>query len=125
MITTRTKNIINWVLTGIVGLIFIGSSMSKFFGSEEAIQMAKGIGLSVETFKMLGTIELISALLFIFPRTGIVGTLLLAAYMGGAMATHLTHGLSMLAPATIEAIIWVVAVVRFPELKTRLLRTNQ
>lgn len=123
--TTKTKNIINWSLAGIVGFIFISSAMSKFFGGEETIQMAKGIGLSEETFKVLGLVEMISVLLFLFPQTGIIGTLLLAAYMGGAMATHVTHGQSLIAPAFIEAIIWIVAVIRFPELKHRLLNASK
>jgi len=116
----KTKNILHWSLAGLVGFIFIGSAMSKFFGGEETMQMATGIGLSVDTFKTLGMIELISALLFLIPRTGIIGTLLLAAYMGGVIATHLTHGQSVLAPAIIESIIWIVALIRFPELKQRL-----
>lgn len=123
--TTKSKNIINWSLAGLVGFIFIGSAMSKFFANEETIQMAKGIGLSIETFKILGAVELISALLFLFPRTGIIGTLLLAAYMGGAIASHLTHGQSVIAPTIIESIIWIVAVIRFPELKHRILNNNK
>jgi hypothetical protein len=121
----KTKNIINWGLAGVVGFIFIGSATGKLLGAEETIQMAKGIGLTPETFKILGAVELLSVLLFLFPRTGIVGTLLLAAYMGGAMATHLTHGISIVAPSVIEAIIWVVAMVRFPELKSRLLPSGK
>jgi len=116
----RTKSNIHWGLGGLVGFIFMGSAMSKFLGAPEAIQMAEGIGLTIDTFKILGIIELTSAILFLIPRTGILGTLLLGAYMGGAIAVHLTHGLSVMAPSFIEAIIWTVAVVRFPELRNRL-----
>jgi hypothetical protein len=119
--TTKTKNIINWSLAGIVGFIFIGSAVSKLTGSADAIEMAKGIGLDLSTFKIIGLVELISVILFIIPRTGILGTLLLAAYMGGAIATHLEHGLSIVAPAAIQAFIWIVAVIRFPELTNRIL----
>lgn len=118
--TAKTRNIINWSLAGVVGFVFIGSATGKFLGSAETIQMAKGIGLSAETFRILGIVELLSALLFLFPRTGVLGTFLLTAYMGGAMAAHLTHGLPVVGPAVIEAIIWVVALVRFPELRGRL-----
>lgn len=52
--------------------------------------------------------------------TPILGTLLLAAYMGGAIATHLEHGQSIIAPCVIQAFVWIVAVYRFPELRTRL-----
>jgi uncharacterized membrane protein YphA (DoxX/SURF4 family) len=89
--TTKTKNIINWVLAGLVALVFVASGFNKITGGAEAIKMAEGFGLSAGSFKMLGFIEIAAAVLFLYPRTGILGTLLLAAYMGGAIATHLEH----------------------------------
>jgi DoxX-like family len=117
---SKTKNIINWVLAGLVGFIFVGSAISKLTGGEEALKMAAGIGLDANAFRMIGIVELISAILFVIPRTGILGTLLLAAYMGGAIATHLEHNQSIIAPAAIQAFVWIVAVIRFDELRFRL-----
>lgn len=122
--TDKTKKIINWSLAGVVAFIFIGSAMSKFFAGSEDIRMAQGIGLTPAHLKIIGAIELISIILFIIPRTGILGTLLLAAYMGGGIATHLTHGQSIIAPVLIQAFVWIVAVVRFPELRSRLFNSN-
>ncbi|MBL7942776.1 MAG: DoxX family protein [Flavobacteriales bacterium] len=122
--TTRSKNIILWSLTGLVGLIFIGSAMSKFLGGAEIIQMASETGIAHETFRLLGILELLSVLLFIFPRTGVLGTLLLASYMGGAITTHLTLGQSVIAPLLIEFLVCGVGVFRFPEFRTRLLQTG-
>jgi uncharacterized membrane protein YphA (DoxX/SURF4 family) len=116
----KTKKIINLGLTAVIGLIFIGSAISKLMGGEEATKMTQDIGLSPSELTMVGIIELISVILFIIPRTGILGTLLLAAYMGGAIATHLTHGQSIIAPSIIQALIWIVAIIRFSELKIRL-----
>jgi hypothetical protein len=118
--TTKTKNIVNWSLAGLVGFIFIGSAVGKFMASAETVAMAESIGLSASTFGILGAVELVSVLLFIVPRTGLLGTLLLTAYMGGAMATHLTHQLPLTGPMVILAIIWIAATVRFPEMSTRL-----
>lgn len=118
---SKTKNIINWVLAGLVGFIFVGSAISKLTGGEEALKMATGIGLDANAFRMVAIVELISVILFIIPRTGILGTLLLAAYMGGAIATHLEHNQSIIAPAAIQAFVWIVAVIRFEELRFRLL----
>lgn len=123
--TTKTKKIIDLSLTGIVGLIFVGSAMSKFFGGDGAVQMAQDIGLNATNYKFIGLIELVSIILFLIPRTGVLGTLLLAAYMGGAIAVHLTHGQSVMAPAFIEVILWSVAAVRFPELKSRLFNSKR
>ncbi len=121
IMNAKTRNILGWVLAGIVGLIFIGSAANKFVGSEETIKMAANFGLTASAFKVLGVVELLSIILFLIPRTGIVGTLLLVAYMGGAIATHLEHNEPFIAQVVIEAFVWIVAAIRFPELTNRLL----
>lgn len=118
--SSKTKSIIQWSLAGLVGFIFIGSGFVKLSGTEDSLQMAKGLGISVSSLSILGVIEIIAAVLFLVPRTGVLGTLLLIAYMGGAMATHLVIGESFVFPAVIQAIIWIVACLRFPELPQRI-----
>lgn len=117
----KQRNILNWVLAGLVAFIFISSGIMKLSGSPDTLKMAEGFGIDASSFSMIAVVEILSALLFLYPRTGVLGTLLLAAYMGGAIATHLEHGQSIAAPAVIEAFVWVVAAVRFPELTERLM----
>lgn len=119
--TTKTKNIIGWVLAGLVAFIFIGSAISKFTADAAMIKQAADNGLDSYKMHILGVIEIISVLLFLYPRTGVLGSLLLVAYMGGAIATHLQHNISVTAPVAIAAFVWIVAVVRFPELTHRIL----
>tara|TARA_B110000008_G_scaffold278374_1_gene321972 strand:+ start:2503 stop:2805 length:303 start_codon:yes stop_codon:yes gene_type:complete len=88
--------------------------------SEETLAMASNIGLNGQIYTILGVLELVFVILFVFPRTGILGTFMLIAYMGGAIATHLEHGQSILVPCVIQAFLWVVAVYRFPELTSRI-----
>jgi hypothetical protein len=120
IMTSKTKNIINWSLAGIVGFIFIGSAITKLMGGADALKMAEGIGITPSTFTTIGIIELIAIILFIIPRTGILGTLLLVAYMGAAICAHVTHGLPIGGPIAISAFVWIAAVIRFPELQSRL-----
>ncbi len=117
----KTRNIIGWILTGLIALVFLGSGAMKIMGGEEAMKGAAMMGLSAGTLKMIGVVEILSVILFIIPRTGLLGTLLLAAYMGGAIATHLEHGLPFIAPAVIQAVVWITATIRFPELSRRLM----
>ncbi len=117
----KTKKIIYWVLTSLVAFIFVGSAISKLTANADSLKMAESFGLNAQKFSIVGIVELICVLLFIFPRTGILGTLLLAAYLGGAIATHLEHEQSVIAPCVIQAFVWLVAVYRFPELTTRIL----
>lgn len=120
----KTKKILYWVLTGLVAFVFVGSAVGKFTANPDALKMAENFGLNASTYNILGVVELISVVLFIIPRTGILGTLLLAAYMGGAIATHLEHGDSIVVQCVIQAFVWIVAVYRFPELKSRILSSN-
>jgi hypothetical protein len=119
--TMNTKKITYWVLTGLVSFVFIASSIGKLTANAEALKMGEEFGLNSSMYLTIGLIELLSVILFIIPRTGVIGTLLLAAYMGGAIATHLEHGQSVIAPCVIQAVLWMVAVYRFPELRTRIL----
>lgn len=123
-ISEKTNRIIYWVLTALIAFVFIGSAIGKLTANEEALKMATNFGLDAKTFSIIGVVELICVLLFIIPRTGVVGTLLLAAYMGGAIATHLEHGESVIAPCVIQAFIFVVAFFRFPELRNTLLKSK-
>ena len=124
MKSEKTKRIIYWVLTGLVAFVFIASAAGKLFANEEAIKMAANFGLEAKSYTMLGIVELLCAVLFIIPRTAILGTLLLVAYMGGAIATHLEHSVSILAPCLIQTFVFLVASYRFPELSSKLLNTK-
>ena len=123
--SNNLKNIIYWVLTGLIALVFIGSAVGKLTADDNSLTLAEGFGLNAQTYTFLGIIEIISIILFIIPRTGILGTLLLAAFMGGAIATHLEHAQSVIAPCIIQAFVWMVAIYRFPELLTRILKTDK
>ncbi len=119
--STKTKKIIGWVLSGLSGLMLLASAIDKIGSSEHALQTAFSFGLSAKSYVILGIIEAVSVVLFLFPRTGILGLLLLSSYLGGAIATHLQHGQDILFPAIFEATVWIAAVIRFPELTQRIL----
>lgn len=116
----KTKKISYWAVSGLVAFVFLGSAIGKLTADEKAMEMAESMGLDSNTYKLLGFVEILSLVLFILPRTGIIGTLLLCAYMGGAIATHLEHGQSVLAPCIIQAVLWATAFYRFPELSNKL-----
>ena len=124
IMTTKTRNIIGWILTALLAFVFIGSASMKLMASEQVIKSATSWGLSITTFKTLAFVEVISFLLFAIPRTGLLGTLLLTAYLGGAMATHLEHNIPIIPPMIVEALVWITATIRFPELSRRLMGKN-
>jgi len=120
----KAIKITGWVLTIILGLLFTMSAFMKLTGNEEALAQASSMGIDAATYQFIGVVEILSLLLFIMPRTGVIGTLLLVAYMGGAIVTHLQHQQPIAMAVTIQVLLWITAFVRFPELKQRLLSTK-
>jgi hypothetical protein len=118
--TQKAKNITGWVLSILLALVFAASASMKLMGGEEAAKGAAAIGLSAGAMKLIGIVEIVSIFLFLVPRTAILGTLLLAAYLGGAIVTHLEHGQSIMAPVIIQGLVWITAFIRFPELSRRI-----
>lgn len=116
----KTRKISGWVLSGLVGFLLAASATDKISGSAHALQMGASFGLPAGTYAVLGIIEISSVVLFLYPRTGLLGLLLLSSYLGGAIATHLQHQQNILFPMAFEAVLWIAAVIRFPELSRRL-----
>lgn len=79
------------VLSGLVILFLLFDAGLKLASPGTAIKYSPpGLGwpLEVGTMYLLGTLLLIPTLLYIWPRTAILGAILITAYLGGAVATH-------------------------------------
>ena len=120
---SKTRKIAGYVLSGLVTFVFVATGAMKFTGGEQNVQMAELVG-GASTLHILGGLQIFFALLFWIPRTAVVGFLLMACYMAGAMATHLVIKESFVLQTGIETLIWVTGFVRFPELTQRLYPCN-
>jgi hypothetical protein len=122
--TPKTRNIIGWILTVLITLLLVFTAILKIKGGDEMAKNVTAMGLTMDTVRMIGILEFICALLFIIPRTSVLGTLLVAAYMGGAIATHVQHQLPITVPVIVECLVFISAAIRFPELTRRLTGSN-
>lgn len=121
----KTIKITGWTLTIVLALVFTMSAFMKLTQNETALEQASSIGLDASTYQFIGVIEIISLILFIIPRTGILGTMLLVAYLGGAIATHLQHQQPIAIAVIFQMLLWITTFIRFPELKQRIFQTNK
>ncbi len=108
---------LGWILTGLVVIIFLGSGIMKISGGNP--EMAQGLG-GESNMMALGILEVVMVGLFLYSKTGVIAFLLMVAYLGGAMAVHLTTGQSIVVPTIIQIFVWLVGAYRFPELLQRL-----
>jgi hypothetical protein len=67
-------------------------------------------GFPISTAVPIGIIEIICIILYVIPRTSVLGAILLTGYLGGAVATNVRQQLPMvgyvLAPVYVAVFIW-------------------
>jgi hypothetical protein len=121
----KAIKITGWTMTIVLALVFTMSAFLKLTQNETALAQASSFGIDATTYQFIGIIEIISLILFIVPRTGILGTMLLVAYLGGAIVTHLQHQQPIAMAVIFQILLWVTAFIRFPELKQRIFSTKK
>lgn len=91
---STTVKIISWSGRIIVAVIFLQTLFFKFSGAPESKYIfTKLVGAEFEAFGRIGSglMELISAILILFPKTSAFGALLSLGVISGAIFSHLTQ----------------------------------
>jgi len=86
---SKTTLWVSYVMSGLVILFMLMDSIMKFVKPPEVIEGTVALGFTEPQIPVIGALGLISTLLYAYPRTSILGAILLTAYFGGAVATHL------------------------------------
>ena len=76
------------VLSGLAALFFLVDGGMKLFKPAVVVETTVRLGYPEYTIVGIGVCLLVSTLLYIIPRTTALGAVLLTAYFGGAVATH-------------------------------------
>jgi hypothetical protein len=113
--STKTKHIIGWVLTVLVGLFLIGASgVPKFFDFPGKAEMMEKLEIPLNLLTTVGIIEVTVAVLYLIPRTAFFGAILTTGYLGGAVWTHLRVGDPWFFPIIIGVLMWLGLALRHP-----------
>jgi hypothetical protein len=75
------------------------------------------VGWDQSLIKPLGVVEAIAAVIFLIPQTAVLGAVLIAGYMGGAIATHVRIGDPFVVQAAIGVVAWLGVFLREPRLR--------
>ena len=107
--STRTR----WagrVLTGIAVLFLAFDTAIKFVVSPQAVEATAQLGWQLHHMPIIGTISALCLLLYLVPRTAVLGAVLWTGYLGGAIATHLRVDNPLfshtLFPIYVAALLW-------------------
>jgi hypothetical protein len=99
------------VLSGLAVLFLIFDASVKVLKSPFAIEATRQLGYPESVVIPLGLIEIVCLLVYLIPKTSVLGTILWTGYLGGAVATHVrvasplfTH---TLVPIYVAALLWL------------------
>ena len=118
----KTQIRIGWLLSALFGLFMLGASVTpKLAGMAVADDMMVALGWTGSPIVLIGVLELVCTLLFLFPPTAVLGGILMMAILGGAITTHLRAG-SPLPSHTLFGIylgvlMWVALWLRDPRFR--------
>ena len=78
------------ILSGLFVLFMLGASVTpKLAGMPVAEETMAQLGWPAGYAMMIGVIELVCVILYVYPRTSVFGAVLTMGLLGGAMATQL------------------------------------
>jgi ABC-type transport system involved in cytochrome c biogenesis permease component len=109
------------VIAGLITLFMLFDAAMKFVKPGPVIQAFARTGWPTELSIPLGAILLTCTVLFVIPRTTVLGAILLTGYLGGAVATNmrLENPLfsNTLFPVYFGVLIWISELLLNPRLR--------
>jgi hypothetical protein len=112
IMTTATSTKRLWasrVLSGLPALFLLVDGGMKLFKPAVVVEATAQLGYPESTIVGIGMVLIASTVLYLIPRTAILGAVLLTGYLGGAVATHVRVGappFNDLFPVVFGALLW-------------------
>jgi len=98
------------IVSAIPVLFLLFDSTIKFPAIDPVVESFSQLGYPVSLAIGIGAIELACLVLYVIPRTSVLGAILLTGYLGGAVATHVRVGSPLLThilfPIYVAALVW-------------------
>jgi DoxX-like family len=107
---SKTALRVSYFLSGFVVLFLLFDIIVKLVMAQVAVDANVQLGYPIDLLVPIGVIELICVVLYVMPRTSVLGALLLTGYLGGAIASQLRAGNPLfshaLFPIYVAAMVW-------------------
>lgn len=113
------------VFTGLIVAFLLVDALGKLIPLAPYVEGTKQAGYAAELLRPLGLLLAIPTLLHLIPRTQFLGALLLTAYFGGAVATHVRTGTAPWFAVVFCVILWAAYAMRSASLRAFLRTTIQ
>jgi hypothetical protein len=107
-------------MSGLPALFLLVDGAMKLVKPEFVVKATVELGYAESVILPLGVVLVACTILYLIPRTAVLGAILLTGYLGGAVATHVRAGqgaFEILFPVVFGALLWGGLVLRDDRLR--------
>jgi hypothetical protein len=108
------------VLSFLPALFLLFDAVMKLVKPEPVVKATVEMGYPETVLFGLGIVLLVCTILYLIPRTSVLGAILLTGYLGGAVASHVRLGqgaFEISFPVLFGILLWAGLVLRNPRLR--------
>jgi hypothetical protein len=106
-----------WIMTALPVALLVMSGVMKLLKPGPVLEGFHHLGLPDHLIVPIGILELTCTLIYIIPRTSVLGAILLTGYLGGATLTHLRVGEAVFGQVIFGVLVWGGLFLRDPRLR--------
>jgi hypothetical protein len=110
------------IMSGLPALFLLIDAVGKLLRPAPVVETTVQLGYPESVLLGLGIVLLTCTILYLIPRTAVLGAILLTGYLGGAIATHVRVGSPLfshiLFPVYLAVLIWGGLFLRDERLRT-------
>ena len=108
------------VISGLVALMFTFDSVGHLVKPAPVVEAFARLGYPLSASVGIGVVLLVCTVIYLIPKTWVLGAILLTGYLGGAVSTHVRAGSSMfetIFPVIFGGLVWAGIIVRDERLR--------
>ena len=112
---------VGWAVSGFVGLMMVFSAAMKLMKLPVVTeQFVDKFGYPQDLILVIAFVEIGCVVVYLTPRTAILGAVLLTGYLGGAIATHLRVHDNFMGAAVAGILVWLGVYLKDPRVRALL-----
>ena len=110
--TSKISFWIGWVLTILLVLFLAFDAVFKIINHVSVITASAQLGIPAHIIQPIGIVLLVSTIIYVIPRTAILGAILLTGYLGGAIFTMARADQSIYFSLIFGLLVWTALFLR-------------
>ncbi|WP_439554937.1 DoxX family protein [Dyadobacter sp.] len=105
------------IISTLCVLFLLFDAIMKVIKEPHSIEGSAQLGWPVDQVQSIGIVLLVSTILYIIPRTAVLGAILITGYLGGAIAIMVRAGQPLYFALVFGILVWVGLCLRNDQVK--------